>query len=50
MLGCAIPWEWTTSIPSSAFATRAFSPIPTAQRATDPLPRIGIEIPRRTVR
>ena len=36
--------------PPARFATRAFRPMPTATRATDPLPFTGIEVPRRTVR
>jgi hypothetical protein len=52
MLGWAMPCEWTTSMPSRARATRAFSPSPspTATRATEPFPRTGIDVPSRTVR
>ena len=49
-MGTASPWAWTTSIPSSALATRAFRPIPTLTRATERLETIGIETPMRTVR
>ena len=49
-MGTASPWACTTSIPSSARATRAFWPGPTLTRATERLETIGIETAILTVR
>ena len=48
-MGEARPWACTTSMPRSARATRALTPIPTLTRAIDPLETTGIEVPMRIV-